>query len=238
MVSDGKEGRLMKVTLIRYTPEPEATVALAARLCYSDLAPEDLAERLGPDEIGNLIRLLKSLGHESPFEHAVFSFAISGVSRSLSHQLVRHRIASYSQRSQRYVSEEGFDLVVPPCIKNDPETARVFASGVEAAREAYKELVRLGVEKEDARYVLPNACSTAVIVTMNARSLSNFFRLRCCNRAQWEIRALSYRMMREAKKVAPILFENAGPPCVSDNECPEGPMSCGKILRLRGEKER
>lgn len=238
MALDGKEGRLMKVTLVRYTPEPEAAVALAARLCYSDSTPEGLADRLEPEEIKKLVRMLKSLGHESPFEHAVFSFAISGVSRSLSHQLVRHRIASYSQRSQRYVSEEEFGFVVPPSIRESPKAAEIFASGVETARKTYRELVRLGVAKEDARYVLPNACSTAIIVTMNARSLFNFFRLRCCNRAQWEIRALSYEMMGEVKKVAPILFEKVGPPCVTDNECPEGAMSCGRILVLRGKKER
>jgi len=223
----------MKVTILRHTPDPEGAVALAARLCYADELPEDLAERLTPETTARLIERLRALGHESPFEHATFSFAVSGVSRALTHQLVRHRIASYSQRSQRYVSEEAFEYATPPKIARSPEAAQIYHEAVEASRRAYASLIALGVTREDARYLLPSACHSAIIVTMNARSLINFFRLRCCGRAQWEIRWLAYRMLKEARRVAPGLFKNCGPTCVTHGYCPEGSMSCGRLKRRK-----
>ncbi|MEW6080832.1 MAG: FAD-dependent thymidylate synthase [Bacillota bacterium] len=223
----------MKVTILRHTPDPEGAVALAARLCYAEELPEDLAERLTPEATARLIERLRALGHESPFEHATFSFSISRVSRALTHQLVRHRLASYSQRSQRYVSEEAFEYVTPPKVERSPEAARIYHEAVEASRRAYASLIRVGVTREDARYLLPNACHSAIIVTMNARSLINFFRLRCCGRAQWEIRALAYRMLREACRVAPVLFNDCGPTCATQGYCPEGNMSCGRLERTR-----
>lgn len=223
----------MRVELMRYTPEPERAVAAAARLCYSDRMPPDVAAGMSDAEVKRLILMLLDMGHTSPLEHASFTFGIFGVSRSLSHQLVRHRIASYSQRSQRYVSEEGFGFVVPPSIKRDPSSVAAFEAAMEAARSAYKRLVQMGVPREDARYVLPNACETALVATFNARSLLNFFALRCCRRAQWEIRALAYRMLKEVRRVAPTLFSRAGASCIVEGVCREGRFSCGLVNKLR-----
>ena len=162
------------------------------------------------------------------FEHASFTFALSGVSRSLSHQLVRHRIASYSQRSQRYINESSFAVVIPPTVEADPVAKDEFKRVIRQIREGYHRLTALGIPKEDARYLLPNACQTQLIMTMNARSLLHFMALRCCRRAQWEIREFAWKLRAEVMKVAPLLFWEAGPPCLVRGECPEGPMSCGQ----------
>ena len=192
---------MIKVKLMKYTAEPERTVAMAARLCYSPAGAEELSEKMTDEQVTKLVEKIISMGHASTMEHVTFTFAIEGISRVLTHQLVRHRIASYSQQSQRYVSEHD-------------------------------------VPKEDARYVLANATETKVLATFNARSLLNFFSLRCCNRAQWEIRQMAYLMLAEVKKVAPLLFKNAGATCVRTGRCPEGAMTCGKfkeMLKLREE---
>ncbi|MGE5584169.1 MAG: FAD-dependent thymidylate synthase [Bacillota bacterium] len=218
----------MNVMLVSYTPDPERLVAIAARQCYSPLGAAELAEGLSDEKVGDLIRTIIEAGHLSPTEHASFTFTIEGVSRALSHQLVRHRIASYSQQSQRYVNEQGFDYVVPPSVAANEQARRLFEEQMERARDAYRALVEL-VPREDARFVLPNACGTRLVVTMNCRSLYNFFERRLCERAQWEIRDLARAMLERVREVAPRLFSWVGPPCEMRGCCPEGKMSCGRI---------
>lgn len=222
----------MKVTLLAYTPEPEKIVAAAARLCYSPDGADALLEDLTAEKAEGFLKKLVEMGHFSPIEHVNFTFAVEGVSRALSHQMVRHRIASYSQKSQRYVREDSFEYIVPPSVAENKGAERVFREQMEKIREAYRTLREM-VHHEDARYVLPNACETKFVFTMNARSLHNFFALRCCNRAQWEIRLLAEAIYKEVKKVAPILFGAAGPACVSDGACPEGKMTCGDAAAVR-----
>jgi thymidylate synthase (FAD) len=223
----------MKVSLIAHTPDPERVVAAAARLCYSPVGAAVLLEGLTGEEVGRFLDKLAEAGHESPAEHASFTFAVEGVSRALSHQLVRHRIASYSQQSQRYVREDQFDYVTPPSIAKSREGRELFQRTMADLREAYRRLVEL-VPREDARYVLPNACETKFVITMNARSLKNFFELRCCTRAQWEIRQLAEAMLAEVRKVAPRLFRRAGPACETRGACREGRMTCGRLAKAKG----
>lgn len=219
----------MKVTLLQYTPQPEKLVAAAARLCYSDKGADELMDNFTQDKVESFVRKLVSLGHESPMEHVCFTFAIDGISRACSHQLVRHRIGvSFSQKSQRYVKENQFEYVVPPKIAVKPELLAQFEKAMQNAQAEYAELLAAGVPAEDARFVLPNAAATSLVVTMNVRSLWHFFELRCCNRAQWEIRSLANAMLKEVKEVAPLLFEHAGATCDSMGICYEGGMSCGK----------
>ncbi len=222
----------MHVELIAYTPEPELTVALAARLCYSARGVTELRENLSRSEVESLLRHLVAVGHLSPAEHASFTFGVAGVSRALSHQLVRHRIASYSQKSQRYVDEKDFRYVTPPSITANPAAAAVFHAQVARLQEAYRELAEM-VPREDARYLLPNATETQLVCTLNARSLYNFFRLRCCRRAQWEIRDLACLMKDEVRRVAPVLFALAGPSCEAEGICWEGDFSCGRADDIR-----
>jgi thymidylate synthase (FAD) len=222
----------MKVELIAYTPEPEAAVAAAARLCYSSRGVADLKEDLTVEETGSLIKRLISMGHLSPTEHVSFTFAIEGVSRALSHQLVRHRIASYSQKSQRYVDENNFSYVVPPSITAEPAALELFQRVMGELQDAYQKLSDV-VPREDARYLLPNATETKLVCTMNARSLFNFFRLRCCQRAQWEIRELACRMREKVREIAPTLFALAGPSCETEGICWEGDFSCGRAQEVR-----
>ena len=222
----------MKVKLMQYTPEPERTVAMAARLCYSAVGAEELAEKMSQSQVAGLVSKIVELGHLSTLEHVNFTFAVEGISRVLSHQLVRHRIASYSQQSQRYVGEHDFEAIVPPTIAARPEAAAKFAALMAQIRTAYEELTDLGIPKEDARYVLANATETKVVITMNARTLLHFFSLRCCMRAQWEIRAMAEAMLKEARQAAPLLFAKAGPTCLSAGYCSEGKMSCGRAKPL------
>lgn len=231
----------LKVSLLEHTPSPERLVALSARLCYSPVGIDELKEILSEEEKEKLINLLRESGHLSPFEHASFTFAVEGISRACSHQLVRHRIASYSQQSQRYVSEEsGFDFVMPPLFKNDDTLNTIFQDAMENAHKYYckllKELEKRGIKgetaRQDARFVLPNAAETKIVITMNARELLHFFRVRCCSRAQWEIRALATEMVKLVKKIAPLLFKEAGPACLT-GKCPEGKFSCGKAEQIR-----
>lgn len=220
----------MKVELIRWTPEPEDTIAAAARLCYSSADIARIVERMQADKARDLVRKLAEMGHYSPFEHVSFTFAIEGVSRALTHQLVRHRIASYSQKSQRYVGEEGFAYVVPPSIRANPRALAQYKQIMAELQQGYAQLATM-VDKEDARYVLPNACHTSIIVTMNCRSLLNFFERRCCTRAQWEIRQLAWKMLALVREKAPTVFARAGARCDIDGTCPEGDMSCGRWLK-------
>ena len=246
----------MHVELLAHTPDPEKVVAAAAKLCYSRTGASDLSEALDAASISKFLTILGELGHESPLEHMSFTFAIEGVSRVLTHQLVRHRVASYSQQSQRYVRLDHFEYITPPEIANDEAAVALFQASMAAAQKSYDELVGIlkpkiearliaegvspgkaaqNAEKaaiEDARFVFPNACETKIVVTMNARSLLNFFRHRCCERAQWEIRALATEMLRLVKQIAPSVFAQAGPSCVG-GPCSEGVMTCGKIVEIR-----
>ena len=247
----------MKVELIAHTPEPEKIVATAAKLCYSSSDISSLKEGLTPEKTRSFIEMLVSIGHESVVEHVSFTFGIEGISRACSHQLVRHRIASYSQKSQRYVNENGFEFITPPSIQEIPEAKEEFDRVIDDIQKSYEKIAEILTEKnkaefiaagidektaaskarklanEDARFLLPNACETKIIVTMNVRSLFNFFEHRCCNRAQWEIRAVANEMLRLCIEAAPALFAKAGPSCVASGKCPEGKMTCGKISEVK-----
>lgn len=267
---------MLKVKIIAHTPEPDKVVAQAGKLCYSAVGVDEIAQKLTEEEIARYVNMLANIGHESPLEHVSFTFAIEGISRACTHQIVRHRIASYSQQSQRYVKLEQFEYIIPPAIESNSEAKRIFIEAMERDQEAYDELVDLLLEDilidkhaadygscireilkenpdavpdrskvldlyaenfledyrkaekqaiEDARYVFPNACETKIVITMNARSLLHFFNVRCCNRAQWEIREMATEMLKECKKIAPALFKKAGPDCVY-GKCGEGKMSC------------
>ena len=226
-------GSGVRVSLLRRTEDPVAAVALGARLCYSPESIADLERSLAPAKAAALIRRIVAQGHLSVLEHAVFTFGVEGISRAASHQLVRHRVASYSQQSQRYVAaEEGFEHVCPPSVAARPAAARLFARTMRDLGRRYRELRAAGVPAEDARFVLPNAAATRIIVTMNARELRHFFLVRCCLRAQWEIRELAERMLGLARAAAPVLFEGCGPACVA-KPCPEGKMTCGRLPAVR-----
>lgn len=246
----------LKVELIAHTLDPERIVAAAAKLCYSSSDTATLFNGLTLEKTEQFIKKLSDLGHESPFEHISFTFSAEGVSRALTHQLVRHRIASYSQKSQRYVNESGFDYITPPEIEQNTQAKAEYIKAMDNAIQSYTELQKLlteahtqkliqsGVDAltakkqaekmaiEDARFVLPNACETKIILTFNARSLFNFFSERCCNRAQWEIRNLATEMYKLVYAVCPNVFANKFAPCVS-GKCPEGQMSCGKMVEMK-----
>ena len=258
-----------KVTLLAYTPEPQQVVAMGAKLCYSGAEIENIRDGLTEEKTADFIQMLSDIGHGSPFEHAYFTFGIEGISRACSHQLVRHRIASYSQQSQRYVDGTKFEFVTPPEIAANSKAYEAYKKVIDMQSEAYKEIrdaLVVGYIKEnskeelngtdeeimeaykaenkakysafvkkaneDARFVLPNACTTKIICTFNARSLSNFFVHRCCNRAQWEIRMVAEQMLLKCLEVAPHLFSNCGPGCLF-GPCPEGNMCCGKQKEMR-----
>ena len=216
----------MRITLITHTPEPEKVIASAARLCYSSSDIESLMNGLTPEKVEDFIKKLTDLGHQSPLEHCTFTFGIEGISRACSHQLVRHRIASYSQKSQRYVKEGQFDYVVPPAIEKSYFLKIRYDNLMKIIQEFYDFAIENGVPNEDARFALPNATETQLIMTMNIRSLLHFFTERCCNRAQWEIRQLADMMLDICKTVAPNIFAKAGASCVR-GKCKEGKMSCG-----------
>lgn len=219
----------MKVTLLSYTKDAERLCAAAARSCYSKKGASRLLEEIDEQRAGKAISEITGMGHHSVIEHAYYTFSVEGVSRALTHQLVRHRIASFSQQSQRYVSLKDPSYVTPPSIAQDPELKEEFEALMRSAWECYRRLSEK-VPAEDARYVLPNACTTNITVTMNARELWHFFSLRCCNRAQLEIRQVADEMLRQVKQVSPSLFSEAGPGCVR-GPCPEGKMSCGRSRR-------
>lgn len=246
-----------KVTLLTHTPSPEKYIAAAAKLCYSSSDIQSLLDNLTKDAVDSFVDMLRSVGHESPFEHVSFTFGIEGVSRTLTHQLVRHRIgASYSQKSQRYVTEGQFEYVMPPSIENNPAAKEIFIRAMEEDQQRYDDIVGILTKEhmetftkegqdektakrnatkkaiEDARFVLPNACETKIVVTMNARALFNFFTLRCCTRAQWEVRDLADQMLACVKEVAPTVFKSCGPSCVR-GACKEGKMSCGRTIEMR-----
>lgn len=259
----------IKVTLLAHTPNPEQTVAMAAKLCYSPSDIGNIRDGLTQEKTADFLNMLADLGHASPTEHASFTFGIEGISRACSHQLVRHRIASYSQQSQRYVDGTKFDFVTPPEIQKNEKALASFNKAVALQSEAYNEIRDAlivgyikeycenklsGTDKEiteqfkaenkkqysafvkkaneDARFILPNASTTKIVCTFNARSLNNFFAHRCCNRAQWEIREVAEQMLLQCIEVAPNLFKNCGPSCLF-GPCPEGNMSCGRQREMR-----
>lgn len=246
---------MANVYLLTYTPNPEFSVASAAKLCYSSSDISNLRQNLTEEKAAQFVEMLSEIGHESPIEHASFTFGIEGVSRSLLAQITRHRMASFSVKSQRYVREGAFEYVTPPEIEKIPEAKAIYDEIMKEDQKRYDALAAVLKEKhiktfmdegkdektatrlaekkaiEDARFVLPNACETQMIVTMNARSLMNFFKHRCCNRAQWEIKDVADQMLALVLKVAPNLFKNAGPSCVN-GPCPEGKMTCGKYKEV------
>lgn len=232
------------VRLVNQTPNAEALVASAARLCYAR-DTGDLFD-INPEQAHKGVLLLRDMGHTSPVEHVSFTFYLQGVSRALTHQLVRHRLASYSQRSQRYVAHHAFDFVVPPRLRGK----HVMADGVRRdAVEYFEETMAILAERykrlnealgntgedshEDARYVLPNACETRIVVTMNARELMHFFDERLCSRAQWEIREVAEKMLFLAKQSCPVLFAGCGPKCLRYGRCPEGKLTCGRFAEMK-----
>lgn len=224
----------MQVKLMTYTPEPEKIIASAAKLCYSNCEASEIMENLTEKNTDKFVGMLESMGHQSPFEHPSFTFSIDGLSRSASHQLVRHRHASFSQRSQRYVGERSFNFVVPELIRSNDKILEEFFMAMTNAESAYNKivdsLILSGIDEktafENARAVLPNACETSLVVTMNVRELHHFFKMRCCNRAQDEIRGIADEMLRICKEISPVLFKHAGAPCMS-GQCNEGKMACG-----------
>lgn len=241
---------------------PDAIVASAGKLCYSKVGSDTILESLSNEEIAKFVNHLAMIGHESPFEHASFNFYIEGISRTCSHQIVRHRMASYSQQSQRYVDlNETFRVIVPEAIRKNPKAIEKYMESIEKDYDAYIEITECLLEDyvkeawkenselstreknklkkkalEDARFALPNACETKLMMTMNARSLFNFFRERLCNRAQWEIREVAGQMLDQVLEVAPNIFSRAGAPCVF-GKCPEGKMSCGHKQEMRGRQK-
>ena len=244
----------MLVQLIAHTNDPEKTIAAAAKLCYSDAHIETLLDGLTPEKTEAFLQRLNDVGHASPIEHASFTFGIEDVSRTFLAQVTRHRIGSFSVQSQRYVRLEDFRYVIPPEIEAIPEARAQFIASMNDDAKKYLELVQTlenahtarfmadGLDEkaarakaskqanEDARFVLPNACETKMVMTMNCRSLQNFFNLRCCNRAQWEIRAVADEML----PLAPHIFASAGPRCLV-GPCPEGRMCCGKQTEVRAK---
>ena len=248
----------MTVNLLAYTPDADKLVAAAAKLCYAKSDIPTLLDNLTPDKVESFLNLLSDLGHASPIEHATFTFGIEGVSRALLAQITRHRIASFSVQSQRYVDKSSFQYITPPEIEAIPEAREEYIRAMEEDAAHYeslrnilikkhtqtfisegkseKEALKLAEKKanEDARFVLPNSCDTKIIMTMNVRSLHNFFTLRCCRRAQWEIRELAIEMLKLVREVAPLLFANAGPSCLR-GKCAEGAYTCGKAAEVKKE---
>ena len=239
----------MNVKLLTYTKDPEKIVAAAAKLCYSKSDIETLMDGLTDEKVSSFLDKLESYKHFSPVEHASFTFGIEGVSRSFLAQISRHRIASFSVQSQRYVDMDNADHVVPKEIYDAGYSAvRLYEESVKNSFNNYNELkeeltrkyIAEGMKEspakkkaqEDARYLLPEACCTRMIVTMNARELNHFFNLRCCNRASREIREVAEEMLKLVYPVAPHLFKDAGPSCVC-GACPEGAMSCGRATEMQ-----
>ena len=224
----------MKVLLVAHTPDPDRLCAQAALVSKWPKGWSEFKELWNDKtDLQHLIDALEK-GHVSVIEHASFTFSLEGISRACSHQLVRHRLASYTQQSQRYVELQDPDtFVIPETIQENPEAQKIFQNLLKAQFETYQKLIAMGIPKEDARFILPNATRTNIMVTMNARELLHFFALRCCERTQWELRTVAWEMLTLVKKKAPLIFSTAGPSCVQLNYCPEGDLSCGKIKEMK-----
>ena len=215
----------MKVKLLRCTKDAELLCGAAASTSTRSGTPTGILEKMDTETAKRLIKRVTGYGHGSVVEHASFTFSIEGVSRAMTHQLVRHRIASYTQQSQRYVTYNTLEsYVTPPSIAQNTDARRIFDLSLERISQTYEDLLKLKIPKEDARFILPNAAKTNIIVTMNARELRHFFNLRCCARTQWEMREVATEMLKQARKAAPALFENTGPSCVELGYCCEGTM--------------
>jgi len=234
---------MVKVQLIEHTPNPDAVVYYATRLTYTSDDPlemwkEIISNKDNPKyqkKMKKLINTVVRRGHYSVLEHVNFTFIIDGCSRVCTHQLVRHRIASYSQRSHRYTKIQGTkNMQIPPSIKNDPELYDLVKKYMNTTIKFYKALINNGIPQEDARFFIPQAVTSPIMVTMNARELLHFFGLRLCTHAQWEIRQAAALMLNEVKKVAPIIFENAGPRCYILGYCPEEDAKCPVYQKLFG----
>ncbi len=232
------EAKKLNVKLLEVTQNAISVIYAACRQCYSSKFSADLfaaGKDLKKQE--QFVNQVVASGHESPLEHVKFTFAIEGVSRTLTHQLVRHRIASYSQQSQRYVQEDNFGYIIPPALEEDQTLKEEFEQLLEQIQRSYNKILARFKEKgktgeranEDARYVLPGAAETKIVVTMNCRELMHFFQQRCCTRAQWEIRNLAGEMLKICREALPAVFSRAGAKCASLGYCPEGEkFSCGK----------
>jgi thymidylate synthase (FAD) len=215
----------LKVKLLRYTKDAELLCGAAALTTTKTGRPSEILEKMDAETAKKIIKRVTGYGHGSVIEHASFTFSLEEVSRAMTHQLVRHRIASYTQQSQRYVTYNTVEsYVAPPTIQKHTETKKIFEDALTEISKAYQNLLKAGIPKEDARFILPNAAKTNIIVTMNARELRHFFNLRCCARAQWEMREAATEMLKQARKAAPALFEDCGPTCVELGYCPEGKM--------------
>jgi thymidylate synthase (FAD) len=215
----------LRVELLRYTTDAERLCGAAALTTTKSGTPSEILEKISLDEAKKIIGRVAGYGHGSVIEHASFTFSIEGASRAMTHQLVRHRIASYTQQSQRYVRYDTLkNYVTPPSVAENAKAKKEFEETLKRISEAYGSLLRMGIPKEDARFILPNAAKTNIMVTMNARELRHFFNLRCCARAQWEMRMVATEMLIQARKATPALFEDAGPSCVELGYCPEGNM--------------
>lgn len=216
----------MRVKLFTFTPNPDMITGVAARSCWSERSADEILNGASADEVRRSLEGAIERGHASVAEHVTFTFTIEGISRVCSHQLVRHRIASYSQQSQRHVKPKDGSYIIPPTIAADEKAREMYEDLADRAWDCYAKLLEGGIPEEDARYVLPSSTKTNLVMTMNARSLMNFFELRCCLKAQWEIRELAHEILRQVKEVAPLLFKNAGPACKSKGICPEGDAFC------------
>ncbi len=226
---------MIKVKLISYTKDPEKTCVSAIRQCYAYVSADKIKQSITQAMQKRLIKLVLSSGHTSTLEHANFTFAVQGISRTCTHQLVRHRIASYSQQSQRYVKMgSNFNYIIPPAIGNNKKFLKIFKNQILQAKKVYDELIKAGFKKEDARFLLPNSSETKIVITMNARALLHFFEKRLCIRAQWEIRQMADLMLKQVKKIAPNIFRYAGPTCKTQKICWEGDMSCGLYKSIKG----
>jgi len=227
----------LKVTLLDVTKDSIDLIYASARQCYSKLSASEITKNRVPlYKKENFIKKVVSSGHESITEHAKFTFSVEGISRVTTHQLVRHRLASYSQQSQRYVGFDDIPYIIPPVIKNNKKAQRYFLDTMKQVENAYKELIKIfeseaknrETKNQDVRYILPSCVETKIVISMNCRELLHFFRLRCCARAQWEIRNLAREMLKICKKKLPAVFCEAGPKCVQLGYCPEGQFSCGR----------
>lgn len=232
-----KEDKL-KVELIGYTSDPEQNVVAAIRQCYASVGAKELKEKTTEEVKRRLIKQVINSGHTSTLEHASFTFAIDGVSRVTEIHLIRHRIASFSIQSGRYVKRGDAAYRVPPKIRNleNKKLLEKYLKHLENSQELYNELIDAGIPAEDARFCQPQSVQVKIVMTMNARELLHFFSVRSCTRAQWEIREVAKQMLYLVKEVAPIIFENAGPPCVSEKICDQGKMSCGIWKNIKGAK--
>lgn len=231
----------MRVELLAYTPNAESLIYAAFRQCYhagfvADMWPRLLSGEISAEKQADFITQVLASGHVSPIEHVSFTFAVEGVSRALTHQLVRHRLASYSQQSQRYVDGSNFDYILPPAIAANSEAKERFERCMDELKACYKDIKksledagRGDKAAEDARFVLPQAVETRIVFTMNCRNLIAFFEQRCCTRAQWEIREMANRCLKLCKEALPCVFGKAGAACERLGYCPESEkFTCGR----------